>query len=164
MEALVDVVAEGLEAHSPMGPLGLRYLEEDTHGELVLSPTPVELVGGAADGTVVIPGCALDLHALLAAFEHVTALQWCAHGFGPSDPDGPCVSLEGLYQGHAVWLRVLAEPPEDEEPGLRLDTSAGSCTRPRVLLAHAWHVGTALGETTLVRPSVVQSDGEVPRL
>jgi hypothetical protein len=125
MEALVDVVAECLNPHSPMGPLGFRYLEEDAHGELVVYPTPVELVGGAEDGTVVVPGFALDLHALLAAFEHVTALQWCAHGFGPSDPDGPCVSLEGIYQGHEVWLRVLAEPPEDEEPGLHLDTSAG---------------------------------------
>jgi hypothetical protein len=107
------------------GPLGFRYLEEEAHGELVVYPTPVELVGGAEDGTVVVPGFVLDLHALLAAFEHVTALQWCAHGFGPSDPDGPCVSLEGLYQGHEVWLRVLAEPPEDEEPSLHLKTSAG---------------------------------------
>ncbi len=126
MEALVDVVAECLDAHSPMGPLGFRYREEDEHGELVVYPTPVELVGGAADGTVVIPSFSLDLHALLAAFERVTVLQWCAHGFGPHDPEGPCVSLEGLYQGHPVWLRVLAEPLEDEEPGLQLDTSA-SC-------------------------------------
>lgn len=126
METLVDVVAECLDAHSPMGPLGFRYLEEDAHGELVIYPTPGELVGGADDSTVVVPGFALDLHALLAAFERVTALLWCAHGFGPHDPEGPCVSLEGLYQGHPVWLRVLAEPPEDEEPGLQLDTSA-SC-------------------------------------
>jgi hypothetical protein len=35
----------------------------------------VALVGGAADGTVVVPGFSLDLHALLAAFEHVTALK-----------------------------------------------------------------------------------------
>ena len=82
METLVDVVAECLDAHSPMGPLGFRYLEEDAHGELVIYPTPVELVGGADDSTVVVPGFALDLHALLAAFERVTALQWCAHGCG----------------------------------------------------------------------------------
>ena len=98
MEALVDVVAECLNPHSPMGPLGFRYLEEDAHGELVVYPTPVELVGGAEDGTVVVPGFALDLHALLAAFERVTVLQWYAHRFGPHDPEGPCVSLEGLYQ------------------------------------------------------------------
>jgi hypothetical protein len=124
MAALVDVVAECFDAHSPMGPLGFRYLEEEALGELVVYPTPVELIGGAADGTVVIPGFSLDLQALLAAFERVTGLQWCAHGFGPHDPEGPCVSLEGIYQGHPVWLRMLAEPPEDEAPGLQLDTSA----------------------------------------
>jgi len=126
MEALVDVGAECLDAHSPMGPVGFRYCEEDERAGLVVYSTPVELVGGAKDGTVVIPSFSLDLHALLAAFERVTALQWCAHGFGPYDPEGPCVSLEGIYQGHPVWLRVLAEPPQDEEPGLQLDTSA-SC-------------------------------------
>ena len=122
MAALVDVAAACLEAHSPMGPVGFRYLEEEARGELVVYPTPVELVGGAADGTVVLPGFSLDLQALLVAFERVTGLQWCAHGFGPYDPDGPCISLEGIYQGHPVWLRMLAEPPEDEEPGLHLDT------------------------------------------
>jgi hypothetical protein len=65
MAALVDVVAACLEAHSPMGPLGFRYLEEEALGELVVYPTPVELVGGAADGTVVVPGFSLDLQALL---------------------------------------------------------------------------------------------------
>jgi hypothetical protein len=126
MDALVDVVAACLDAHSPMGPLGFRYREEDERGEPVVYPTPVELVGGAADGTVVVPSFSLDLYTLLAAFERMMALQWCAHGCGPYDPEGPGISLEGLYQGHPVWLRVLAEPPEDEEPGLQLDTSA-SC-------------------------------------
>jgi hypothetical protein len=125
MEALVNIVVDCMEAHSPMGSVGWQYHEEEALGELVVYPTPVELVGGATDGAVVVPGFSLDLHALLATFEHVTALQWCPHGFGPDDPEGPCLSLEGIYQGHQVWLRMLAEPPEDEEPGLHLDTSAG---------------------------------------
>ena len=48
--------------------------------------------------------------------------QW--PGAIPYDPAGPCVSIEGLYQGHDVWLRFLAEPPADEEPGLRLSAGA----------------------------------------
>ena len=88
-----------------------------------------------------IPSFSLDLHALLAAFEGVMAPQWCAHGFGPHDAEGPCISLEGLYQGHPVWPRVLAEPPADEEPGLQLDTSASCWAPTRVLHAcpvQAW--------------------------
>jgi hypothetical protein len=112
-----------MEAHSPMGALGWRYHEEDLV-ELVVYPTPVELVGGEQDGTIVIPGFSLDVQALQAVFERVTALDWHAQDVGPDDEDGPHISLEGTYQGHAVWLRVLAEAPDDEEPGLKLDTSA----------------------------------------
>ena len=53
---LVDVVVGYMEAHSPTGPVGFRYREEDAIGELVVYPTPVELVGGADDGAVVVQG------------------------------------------------------------------------------------------------------------
>lgn len=126
MESLVAVVSDCIEAHSAMGPLGFRYREEEEIGELIVYPTPVELRGGTTDGTVVLAGFSLDLQALGAAFEQVVGVHWCAHGFGPHDLEGAHVSIEGIYQGHNVWLRVLADPPEDEEPGLQLDTSAQS--------------------------------------
>ena len=124
MVNLVEVISECVEAHSPMGPLGYRYLAQDDPCELLVSPTPVELVGGAEDGAMVIPGFSLDLHVLLAHCDRVEACQWSFHGLGPYDPDGPCVSIEGLSQGHHVWLRVLVEPPEEEEPGLRRSAGA----------------------------------------
>jgi hypothetical protein len=55
MTELVEGVAGCMEAHSPMGALGWRYHEEALV-ELVVYPTPVELVGGEHDGTIVIPG------------------------------------------------------------------------------------------------------------
>ena len=124
MTELIEGVAGCMEAHSPMGALGWRYHEDEELVELVVYPTPVELVGGEHDGTIVIPGFSLDVQALQAVFERVTALYWHAQDVGPDDDDGPHLSLEGTYQGHAVWLRVLAEAPDDEEPGLKLDTSA----------------------------------------
>jgi len=126
MENLVEVISECVEAQSPMGPLGYRYLAQGDPWELMVYPTPVELVGGADDGAVVIPGFSLDLQALLAHFDRVEAFQWYPSGLGPYDPEGPCVSIEGLYQGHDVWLRLLAEPPEDEEPGLQLASGSPS--------------------------------------
>jgi hypothetical protein len=54
MTELVEGVADCMEAHSPMGPLGWRYHEDEELVELVIYPTPVELVGGAHDGTIVI--------------------------------------------------------------------------------------------------------------
>ena len=123
LDTLVEEVADCMEAHQPMGAMGWRYQEEDESVELIVYATPVALVGGAHDGAIVVPGFSLDVQALQALFEGVTALQWQAHGFGPDDEEGPHLSLEGTYQGHHVWLRVLAEAPDDEEPGLTLDTS-----------------------------------------
>ena len=124
MTELVEGVAGCMDAHSPIGALGWRYHEEEDLLELVVYPTPVQLVGGEHDGAIVIPGFSLDVLALQAVFERVTALHWHAHDVGPDDEDGPHLSLEGTYQSHPVWLRVLAEAPDDEEPALELDTSA----------------------------------------
>ena len=124
LQELVEAVASCMEAHSAMGGMGWRYHEDDELAELVVYATPVELVGGKHDGAIVIPGFSLDVQALQDVFERVTELQWNAQGLGPDDDDGPHISIEGTYQGHHVWLRVLAEAPEDEEPGLKLDTSA----------------------------------------
>ena len=123
LSALVEEVAAYLEAHSALGGLGWRYQDGEDLLELVVYPTSVQLVGGAEDGTIVMPGFSLDVLALSAVFERVTALSWQAHAWGPDDADGPHCSLEGTYHGHAVWLRVLAEAPADEEPELARDPS-----------------------------------------
>ena len=53
---MVEVISACVEAQSPMGPLGYRYLAQGDPCELLVYPTPVELVGGAEDGAVVLPG------------------------------------------------------------------------------------------------------------
>ena len=32
------------------------------------------------------------------------------------------MSIDGVYQGHEVFVQVLAYAPDDEEPGMKLDT------------------------------------------
>ena len=103
------------------GTLGYRCREEEGFWEVAIYPKPVELVGGAEDGEVVAPGFSLDLEALRSLFERVDAFSWVALGL--SNSEGPQVSIEGLYQGHEVYVQVLAYAPEDEEPGMKLDTS-----------------------------------------
>src|SRR5262245_14443116 len=67
--SMADRVSGGgaacLEAHCPLGGLGWRSQEEDLRA-LLVSPTPVQLVGGAAEGTIVLPGFSLDMLALAA--------------------------------------------------------------------------------------------------
>jgi hypothetical protein len=102
-----------------MGPLGLRYREEEGFWEVWIYPTPVELVGGRHDGEVVVPGFSLDLEQLHECFESVVAFHWNALGLNYSE--GPHVAIEGIFQGCEVYLQVLAYAPEGEEPGLKLD-------------------------------------------
>lgn len=65
----------------------------------------------------------MDLKALWSAFDEIVEIHWNAHPLGPHDQDGAYVAVEGRYQGHEVWLRVLAEAPEDEEPAMQIDPS-----------------------------------------
>jgi hypothetical protein len=45
-------------------------------------------------------------------------MSWNTHGYHGSD--APFVSVEGAYERHDVWLRVLCAAPDDEEPGLKI--------------------------------------------
>lgn len=102
---LAESVAGHITADSAAGPLRFRWREEDGLWELVMYPRPVELVGGANDGAVVDPGFSLDLEGLRGEFEQVIACSWQSLGF---PDDGPQVSIEGVYRGHEVFVRVLA--------------------------------------------------------
>ena len=119
--SLVEAVAANMEATGAPGPLGFMYREEEGFWEIAVYPKPVELVGGAEDGEIVAPGFSLDLEGLRAEFERVDAASWQSLGY-PSG-EGPHVSIEGVYQGHEVFVQVLAYAPEDEEPGMKLDTA-----------------------------------------
>lgn len=117
-----------------MGPLGMRYSQDGDCWEVTVHPTPVELVGGRHDGEVVMPGMTLDLEQLRAAFKSIVAFGWNALGL--NWPEGPHVYVEGVFQGHAVYLQILAYPPEDEQPGLKIDAAprrrgGGDQRRPR---------------------------------
>jgi hypothetical protein len=115
----VETVAGQITADGPMGPLKIESYEEDGFWEVVIYPTPVELIGGAQDGEVVIPGFSLDLEGLRVGFESVTAMGW--HSLGLPPYEGPYAFIEGVFAGRMVYLQVLAYPPEDEQPGMKLE-------------------------------------------
>jgi hypothetical protein len=122
LEALVEVVTDAMTGHSVPGPVGFRYREEDGCWELLVYQLPVELLGGQHDGEVVFSGYWLDLEVVRSAFTRVDAVSWQAHSMSDQD-EGPYVSMEGEYAGHEVWLRILAFAPDDEEPGMKVDTN-----------------------------------------
>ena len=119
MESLIDFVASCMEPHSELGPLAYRWRNEDDYWEVWVYPTPGEIVGGAVDGAIISPGFSLDAQELSTAFEKLEGVHWQAHPFGPHDREGQSLAFEGVYDGHGVWLVVLSDAPEDEEPGFK---------------------------------------------
>ena len=122
LEEMIDFVGNCIEAHSLMGPIAWHYWLEDDLNHLIFFPRTVRLVGGEQHGQEVLPGFSLDVQSVTDIFQRVDAVYWTTQGMG-GDDEGPRISIEGIYRGHDVWLRILAEPPEDEEPGLELDVS-----------------------------------------
>ena len=120
VDSLSNVVSNCMEAHSLVGSLRFRYYEE---GELIFYPAPIELLGGEDDGTIVSTGFSLDVKELISSFDQVDSIRWCAQACSPYDAEGANISIEGMYQGHSVWVRVLAYPPDDELPELQLDVA-----------------------------------------
>jgi hypothetical protein len=121
LDELLEALVGCVQADSPMGPLGLRYWEEEGFWEVWVYPTPVELVGGRHDGEIVVPGFSIDLEQLRELFESVVAFGWNALGL--NWPEGPHIYIEGVFQGREIWLQVLAYAPNDEEPGLKVDAT-----------------------------------------
>lgn len=119
---LVGEVAECMEAHNEMGPFGFRYGQDLEMTDVIVYPTPVELIGGENDGIIVLPGFSLDIQELISIFEEIVDVEWCSQNLGLSEGGGN-ISIEGIYEGHSVWLQIHAEAPADEEPGMKLDVS-----------------------------------------
>ena len=127
LDTMVEAVVNTLEAHSPMGGCGFRYSPPETGADdwaVFIYPTPVQLQGGDADGTLVDPGFSLDLEVLRDLFDEVVTFHWTAHPFSEYDHDHPAVAIEGRFQGHSVYVAIQAYAPEDEPPGLTLDVNA----------------------------------------
>jgi len=121
LQHLVRAVADVMEVDSPTGPLGCRYLKEDGHWLVDIYPTPVELVGGAVDGEVVVAGFTLSVEGLREAFDRLDELAWRPIPF-PSEDEGPKLIVDGVFREQQVSLQILAYPPEGEEPGIKVNT------------------------------------------
>jgi hypothetical protein len=125
LDELLDIVnACVVSTSGPMGPLQMLVREKDESSniwDLFVFPTPVELIGGAHDGSVVTTWFNLDLERLRAAFDTVVEFVWDTHGW--CDQPNPHVVIEGVFQGREVMLEVVSYPPEDVEPGLKVDTN-----------------------------------------
>lgn len=105
-----------------LAPIGCHHFYNSNRNEweVTLFASNTEIVGGEWDGVLAPSKFCFDILKVGEIFEEVKALYWQALPINYDDQLGPHVSIEGKCAGHQVWVRVLAESPEDFEPGRRV--------------------------------------------
>jgi len=117
LASLADQVAGTFVAVDVLAPLACHVCQNEGVWELTLFASRTEIVGGAQDGGVRPSRFHINVKDLLALFDDVTSAYWQAQGLGSTDDLGPHFGVEGVYEGHHVWLRLPAIPPKRFPPG-----------------------------------------------
>lgn len=125
---LASLATRAFHSQSQLAPVGCHIHRNDegetTQWEVTLFVSSTEVYGGAQDGQCAFSRFMVDLRDLMAAFDVVESCYWQAQTMAEDDQLGPHVGVEGLFQGHSVWLRITAEPPNEFEPGRVFDQFA----------------------------------------
>jgi hypothetical protein len=124
---LANHVVSQIHELDELGPVGCHFCLHEDVWEVTLFAGSTEIVGGRRDGAVKLSRFSVDVKSIVEQFDQIDQIGWQSHGLGASRGDelGPHVSIEGLYQGQAVWLRVLAGAPQQFAPARRLFVHEG---------------------------------------
>lgn len=117
LRELADAVAALIEPAELLAPLGCHYHCADEIWEITIFASSTEVVGGPQDGVIRKSRFTVDLARLFEIFSEVGSFHWQALSFGSPDQLGPHISLEGMYAGRQVWLRLLSSPPKGYPSG-----------------------------------------------
>lgn len=110
--------------HAPIG-CHYHYEEERDEWEVSIFVSDTEVVGGPRDGTLVPCRIQLDISQATSLFDESPRVYWQAGMVHEPEDVEQHVSFEGSVRGHAVWLRVLAQAPEQAGPGRLLHAATG---------------------------------------
>lgn len=122
LAAMANELALRILPVDPLAPIGCHYAHIDGCWEVTLFVSASEVVGGEHDGERFASAFQFDLVGVDALFNEVTAMGWQPIEFGDGDDVGPHIAIEGLREGHRVWVRVAAFPPTDVDAGRVFNT------------------------------------------
>jgi len=113
VKEFVAIVSPSLLTDRSTGHLGIRSREGDGNWEISVYP----IHGGGdleqAAGSVASPSFAWDIEELRSVFDSVDGSGWYA--VRPGGTESPYVWIEGDYQDHQVFLRLLPGEPDHVE-------------------------------------------------
>ena len=128
LSELANLATQAFHSQSSLAPVGCHFHKNDEvspiQWEVTLFVSSTEVFGGAQDGQSSFSRFMVDLKDLMEAFDVVESCYWQAQTMTEDDQLGPHVGVEGLFQGHSVWLRITAQPPSEFEPGRVFDHAA----------------------------------------
>ena len=124
LSELCEQVLEVVCPLSPNPPWGCHIFrnEPNEQWEVTIFASHTEVQGGAADGKMIASNFYLDLSELQAIFDSVHEFHWQALSQGEDDDVGAHISLDGVYKGEALWLRIPSNAPQCFEAGRVLNT------------------------------------------
>ena len=93
-------------------PLGCHYFSAHDCWEITVFVMPVEIVGGGRDGETMTLPFHLDISGLPQLFDEVETVSWQTSRLGRDDDLGQHISITGRVHQDAVWLRILADAPQ----------------------------------------------------
>ncbi|MFV0442404.1 MAG: hypothetical protein ACK5Q5_02410 [Planctomycetaceae bacterium] len=129
LQDLVGEVATCIVPVDPRAPIGCHVCKANDIWEVTLFVSRTEVFGGEFDGERVPGRFCLNVAPLISLLDELDNCWWQPLTVAADDDLGPHLSLEGRYAGHAVWIRITAEQPEDIESGRVANVNSGTIER-----------------------------------
>ncbi|QDT80890.1 hypothetical protein GmarT_45380 [Gimesia maris] len=122
LKTMANQVASLMYDVDMLSPIGCHFFHNGSRNEweVTLFASSTEIVGGEWDGVLAPSKFCFNILKLGEIFEEVESLYWQALPVDYDDQLGCHISIEGMYEGERVWVRVLAEAPEEFEAGRRM--------------------------------------------
>lgn len=122
LKSMANQVASLMYDVDILAPIGCHFFHNSSRNEweVTLFASNTEIVGGEWDGVLAPSKFCFNILNLGEIFEEVESIFWQALPVDYDDQLGCHISIEGKYEGERVWVRVLAEAPEEFEAGRRM--------------------------------------------
>lgn len=128
LDRFANLATRSFHSADNLAPVGCHFHRcegvASPQWEITLFASSTEIYGGALDGQCAVSRFMVDLRDLMEVFDAIESVYWQPQTMADDDEVGPHVGVEGMFEGHAIWLRITAEPPSQFESGRLVDVIA----------------------------------------
>ena len=122
LKGFVRMISSSLMTDETTRKLGVRYQEEHGYWRITVYPLPDKAARETIESSAVPPGFAWDIENLQSVFDCIEGLGWYAV---PADrTESPYFWIDGEFQGHEVFLRLLPREPDQVERGEKCEVGS----------------------------------------